>query len=486
MPVFLPTVYQLGDAAAIALAVAGAAGALGAIAIPAAEGSVEHKGSPSDTVYMQIGAAVGTVVVGAALAYAEPVGIVWYLGAMVLLIECLQCMNGFGEPDDGEGFRKSQAEFRDTVATTLLNATPDPFYWSGDAADEYAARNDELRVRILDEMAHADEQMAGILHNQAKIVATVRQGLAGVQIALIGAIPVAWAFVAAYHAAMGMAWTGAGAAAAVAILEAANSFGDVIGMVACATALGLVFTLTGEAGTNMGHVHNTSHNHYVDGVTHPCNRYSPTPAPVINVPDDSGTVDPDIPDLPTVDPVIDDKTTDGADAGTDTGGGHNPFSGITINTAAITDAATKASAKAQAMSTQATAFSQQVSPYMNMFNQGSQQVNQLTSQIQQAAQQSNQAQPADHSKPDATLADATAPDDAATEDKDGTDAEGKDDKDKEDKRTDGAILAGDVNGAASGADMGAPSLSGMPIDLAAEVSFDQPLEASLAQRMGFF
>ena len=165
---------------------------VGAVAVPTAQGVLGSPDSVAEvdtSLYLQITAAVTDA---AALKFfgfgSNPDDNVRYLGCVLLIIQCMESLNGFGPPDTG-------AQFADTaiasdICCALNNAIP--ARWTGQAADRYAGNNSGQQD-YLALLWQADEQIAHILKIQASQVEQVREGLAGVQNAIIGAIGVALA-----------------------------------------------------------------------------------------------------------------------------------------------------------------------------------------------------------------------------------------------------------------------------------------------------
>lgn len=171
-----PSLALLGDIAVMA----------GAVAIPAAQGALNDI---DESLYLQIAAAVTDA--GALTAFgfgADADDDVLYLGFVLLIIQCLESMNGFGPPDTGDKF--SHPASSSNISFALKNAAPTR--WSGKAEYRYAGKN-ETQQDYQALFNEADKEIATTLTTQAGQVEQVREGLAGVQIAVVGAIGVAMA-----------------------------------------------------------------------------------------------------------------------------------------------------------------------------------------------------------------------------------------------------------------------------------------------------
>ena len=89
---------------------------------------------------------------------------------------------GFGSADRGTGFSAGAIGLT-TVVSELDGADPDPSLWSGTAAENYKARNQENK-ELLKRIAALDQQMVTIVQRQAEQAEQVRQGMAGTKTVL--------------------------------------------------------------------------------------------------------------------------------------------------------------------------------------------------------------------------------------------------------------------------------------------------------------
>jgi len=76
----------------------------------------------------------------------------------------LNLLNGFGNPEPGDGLTQGAGVFRD--ASAILRAAGSDPGWQGAAAQSYNARNTEQQART-NQMAALDTQLAGLLQTQA-------------------------------------------------------------------------------------------------------------------------------------------------------------------------------------------------------------------------------------------------------------------------------------------------------------------------------
>jgi len=93
------------------------------------------------------------------------------LHAASLIHIALNLLNGFGNPEPGDGLTQGAGVFRDASAI-FRTAGSDPG-WQGAAAQSYDARNTEQQARI-NQMAALDTQLAGLLQTQAAEVQDLR------------------------------------------------------------------------------------------------------------------------------------------------------------------------------------------------------------------------------------------------------------------------------------------------------------------------
>jgi hypothetical protein len=83
----------------------------------------------------------------------------------------LNLLNGFGNPEPGDGLTQGAGVFRD--ASAMLGAAGSDPGWQGAAAQAYNDRNSEQRTRT-NQMAALDTQLAGLLQTQAAEVQDLR------------------------------------------------------------------------------------------------------------------------------------------------------------------------------------------------------------------------------------------------------------------------------------------------------------------------
>ena len=89
---------------------------------------------------------------------------------------------GFGSPDRGTGF-SAGATSLGFVVSELDGADPQDSLWSGDAANQYKARNKDQKD-LLNRLADLDRAMVTIVQRQAGQAEQVRQGMAGTKTVL--------------------------------------------------------------------------------------------------------------------------------------------------------------------------------------------------------------------------------------------------------------------------------------------------------------
>jgi hypothetical protein len=99
-------------------------------------------------------------------------------------------LNGFGNPDEGDGLTEGAGVFQD--ASVILGAAGSDPGWHGYGAQTYDRRNSEQRART-DKMAALDLELAGLLQTQAAEVTKLRWEMGGIATALAAAFPIAWA-----------------------------------------------------------------------------------------------------------------------------------------------------------------------------------------------------------------------------------------------------------------------------------------------------
>ena len=107
----------------------------------------------------------------------------------------LNLLNGFGNPEPGDGLTQGAGVFRD--ASAILRAAGSDPGWQGAAAQSYDARNTEQQART-NQMAALDTQLAGLLQTQADEVKALRvnMGLSSMILFPTGYLAAAAAFVA--------------------------------------------------------------------------------------------------------------------------------------------------------------------------------------------------------------------------------------------------------------------------------------------------
>jgi hypothetical protein len=93
------------------------------------------------------------------------------LAAALTIHGALILLNGFGEPNTGDGLTTGAVVFQD-VSALLGSAGSDPG-WQGVGAQSYDRQNSEQQNRT-DQMAALDTQLAGLLQSQATEVKKLR------------------------------------------------------------------------------------------------------------------------------------------------------------------------------------------------------------------------------------------------------------------------------------------------------------------------
>lgn len=118
----------------------------------------------------------------------------WILHAASAIHVALNLLNGFGNPEPGDGLTQGTGVFRD--ASAILRAAGSDPGWQGAAAQSYNARNTEQQART-NQMAALDTQLAGLLQTQADEVQALRvnMGLASMILFPTGYLAAAAAFV---------------------------------------------------------------------------------------------------------------------------------------------------------------------------------------------------------------------------------------------------------------------------------------------------
>jgi hypothetical protein len=92
-----------------------------------------------------------------------------------LAIDAMKATTGSGEPDDGEGFRKSAGLLEEGV-DILIDAKPAGDRWDGTASQVYGVTND-IHRRHASDVQVADTNLAQIISTEAGQVARTRQNL---------------------------------------------------------------------------------------------------------------------------------------------------------------------------------------------------------------------------------------------------------------------------------------------------------------------
>lgn len=113
----------------------------------------------------------------------------WILAAASAIHTAACLLNGFGNPDEGDGLTKGAGELQD--ASVILGAAGNDPGWHGDGAGTYDHRNSELRTRT-DRTAALDLELASLLQTQAAEVKKLRGEMGGIAAALAVAFPIAW------------------------------------------------------------------------------------------------------------------------------------------------------------------------------------------------------------------------------------------------------------------------------------------------------
>jgi hypothetical protein len=119
----------------------------------------------------------------------------WILHAASGIHIALNLLNGFGNPEPGDGLTQGAGVFRD--ASAMLGAAGSDPGWQGAAAQAYNDRNSEQRTRT-NQMAALDTQLAGLLQTQADEVQNLRvsMGLASMILFPAGYLAAVAAFAA--------------------------------------------------------------------------------------------------------------------------------------------------------------------------------------------------------------------------------------------------------------------------------------------------
>lgn len=111
------------------------------------------------------------------------------LNAALALIGSLELFNGFGNPDDGFDFTSGKMKFGEYY-DALEQAKPESQYWDGDSADAYAAANLKL-MELTQTMQDLDAAMQDLVEKQGQQVYEVRLVIAYTLAGLASCIPIA-------------------------------------------------------------------------------------------------------------------------------------------------------------------------------------------------------------------------------------------------------------------------------------------------------
>lgn len=177
---------QVADAIAALLAVAGG------VTLYAVQ---SDQGETGKSLTLQLGAAaaecVGALfcVVSPGLRIYRAFAVPRYLIALLFLIEILESVNGFGEPDTGSPFRDAAATGALELSRTLQRAAPTQ--WYGLAAESYEGKIVDYELTPAEQIAAGDQKVADTLARQAYWVRQSRDALAALRAAVGLAIPVA-------------------------------------------------------------------------------------------------------------------------------------------------------------------------------------------------------------------------------------------------------------------------------------------------------
>ena len=116
-----------------------------------------------------------------------------YLMAVLSIVEILESLNGFGDPDTGGEFRQGIDMFSRDIPCALRSAAPAG--WYSNAAARYADTITRSQENPAEKTAAADQIVAKTLAEQAFWIRQSRQTLAILRTAVAAAIPTAivWA-----------------------------------------------------------------------------------------------------------------------------------------------------------------------------------------------------------------------------------------------------------------------------------------------------
>lgn len=156
-----------------------------------------------------------------------------YLYQVLIVVEALELMNGFGAPNTGNEFSDGRTTFSHDIFDILHSAAA--IDWSGESALEYNSQNAKQQVNVR-KMAATDGKIARILATQADQVERARQGLAGSRLAVFGGIAITTAVIKI------ILEVGSSAAAA-ALFAALTAFVEYVAYAVATVALGLLITL---------------------------------------------------------------------------------------------------------------------------------------------------------------------------------------------------------------------------------------------------
>ncbi|MBY0440830.1 MAG: hypothetical protein K2Q25_01645 [Mycobacteriaceae bacterium] len=116
-----------------------------------------------------------------------------YLMAVLSIVDMLESLNGFGDPDIGSEFREGIETFSGTIPELLHGAAPSN--WHSGAAGRYADEIIDIQQNPAETIAAADQLVVQTLANQAYWIRQSRDALAILRTAVGAAIPTAivWA-----------------------------------------------------------------------------------------------------------------------------------------------------------------------------------------------------------------------------------------------------------------------------------------------------
>lgn len=178
-----------------------------------------------------------------------------YLLRVLVIVEMLESLSGFGEPDIGAEFRAASATFSNNLSY-LLESPASSAGWVGLASDRYARKIIDGQREPAEKIALADRKIVDTLVKQAYWVRQTREVLAAIAIAAGAAIPVAIVWANIINAAPG---------SQVVALRKLDRFGLICACMATVGTLAIILTLIGEATVNAGGFQDATHT-YRDAV----------------------------------------------------------------------------------------------------------------------------------------------------------------------------------------------------------------------------